>query len=537
MAAMGEGPQQTLRRTAQATGNDVSLWYRRDVFSAAGWAGLFVAIMTGLLGFVRYMFPRVRFEPPTTFRAGAPDEYAVGAVNEKFKRDQRVWIVRKEDGNFYALLAICTHLGCTPNWFAIENKFKCPCHGSGFYRDGTNFEQRCTWPLLVLIGMTLLQGLASAHGLEGGEAALASVDPELFGGWQVWVHLVAQWAHLLGLPLWLGVLVAACVFRVLALETLLFAGWAVLLLQGITGAYNMEYSAGIATAPSLLQWHLVAAYDFGRSYTALLGIKQGLYGLAVLVMLLVTALHLRQGGEVNRTWLRRFYLAAQIPLGILITLATMGVLLLHEAADLAPTPVHALGGVVAPDGQAVSPAAEALPEPYRSHALTSVAAGWHLLRQPGVLLDATSRFAHLLGFSLWLGAVAVATAHPTIPLKAFLEYSWLCLGVQLLSGVVQMAVATPFALPPYIWNLEALHHVPFGWTYTALMAMKHGLVLGIVGVTGLLTLRYRATARGKDVSKGTTGRWLYAANLAMGLAIVWVMIMLLLVHEGVDHAL
>jgi hypothetical protein len=131
----------------------------------------------------------------------------------------------------------------------------------------------------------------------------------------------------------------------------------------------------------------------------------------------------------------------------------------------------------------------------------------------------------------------MATVHPTISLKAFLGYSWLWLGVDLLSGVVQMAVAMPFTLPPYIWNLEALHHVPFGWMYTVLMAMKHGLVLAVVGVTGLLTLRYRATARGEDVSKGTMGRWLYAANLAMGLAIAWVMIMLLLVHEGVDHAL
>jgi len=144
---MGEATQQTFRRSAQATAKDVSLWYRRDVFSAAGWAGLFVVIMTGLMGFVRYMFPRVLFEPPTTFRAGAPEEYAVGAVNEKFKKDQRVWIVRQEDGRFYALLAICTHLGCTPNWFATENKFKCPCHGSGFRRDGTNYEGPAPRPL------------------------------------------------------------------------------------------------------------------------------------------------------------------------------------------------------------------------------------------------------------------------------------------------------------------------------------------------------------------------------------------------------
>jgi cytochrome b6-f complex iron-sulfur subunit len=145
--AMGEATQQTLRRTAQATGKDLTLWYRRDVFSAAGWAGLFVVVMTALMGLVRYMFPRVLFEPPSTFKAGSPKEYAPGVVNEKFKRDRRVWIVRYEDGSFYALLAICTHLGCTPNWFPLDNKFKCPCHGSGFYRDGTNYEGPAPRPL------------------------------------------------------------------------------------------------------------------------------------------------------------------------------------------------------------------------------------------------------------------------------------------------------------------------------------------------------------------------------------------------------
>jgi cytochrome b6-f complex iron-sulfur subunit len=144
---MGEATQQALRRTAQATGKDVTVWYRRDVFSAAGWAGLFVVVMTALIGFVRYMFPRVLFEPPSTFKAGSPEEYAPGVVNEKFKKDRRVWIVRNEDGSFYALLAICTHLGCTPNWFAIDTKFKCPCHGSGFYRDGTNYEGPAPRPL------------------------------------------------------------------------------------------------------------------------------------------------------------------------------------------------------------------------------------------------------------------------------------------------------------------------------------------------------------------------------------------------------
>jgi cytochrome b6-f complex iron-sulfur subunit len=38
-------------------------------------------------------------------------------------------------------------LGCTPNWLEAEQKFKCPCHGSGFYKDGINFEGPAPRPL------------------------------------------------------------------------------------------------------------------------------------------------------------------------------------------------------------------------------------------------------------------------------------------------------------------------------------------------------------------------------------------------------
>jgi len=47
----------------------------------------------------------------------------------------------------YALIAVCTHLGCTPNWLPTQNKFKCPCHGSGYYKSGVNFEGPTPRPL------------------------------------------------------------------------------------------------------------------------------------------------------------------------------------------------------------------------------------------------------------------------------------------------------------------------------------------------------------------------------------------------------
>jgi cytochrome b6-f complex iron-sulfur subunit len=94
----------------------------------------------------RFMFPNVLFEPPSSFRAGRPQEFQTGVVDERFKVSNGVWLVRDQQG-IYALSTICTHLGCTPNWLAAEQKFKCPCHGSGFYITGINFEGPAPRPL------------------------------------------------------------------------------------------------------------------------------------------------------------------------------------------------------------------------------------------------------------------------------------------------------------------------------------------------------------------------------------------------------
>ena len=122
---------------------------RRTFFLALGW-GSFTAAL-GLCfgpGLVRYLYPRVLYEPSSVFKAGFPAEYPAGSVSEKYKKEPfGVWIVRREDGEFYALLTTCTHLGCTPRWLSSENKFKCPCHGSGFDRDGINYEGPAPRPL------------------------------------------------------------------------------------------------------------------------------------------------------------------------------------------------------------------------------------------------------------------------------------------------------------------------------------------------------------------------------------------------------
>lgn len=68
------------------------------------------------------------------FKAGRPEEYPMG-VSTRWSKEQRVWIIRNERG-IYAMWGRCTHLGCTPNWFQAENRFRCPCHGSNFTPQG-----------------------------------------------------------------------------------------------------------------------------------------------------------------------------------------------------------------------------------------------------------------------------------------------------------------------------------------------------------------------------------------------------------------
>ncbi len=117
----------------------------------AGWGVFTAACVTGTAATARFMFPNVLFEPPQSFKAGWPEEYTVGDVDTRWL-SRGVWIVRAEDDlgrgpGFYALSTVCTHLGCPPNWLSAENKFKCPCHGSGYRKSGINFEGPAPRPL------------------------------------------------------------------------------------------------------------------------------------------------------------------------------------------------------------------------------------------------------------------------------------------------------------------------------------------------------------------------------------------------------
>jgi cytochrome b6-f complex iron-sulfur subunit len=152
-----EAPKPKLPSKAPASAKAAKVESRRSFFDTlfspfylgfgllAAWGGI------GSLAMARFMMPNTVLELPSRFKVGSTGDYPLGTVSEKYKASRGVWIVHTDsyDGRniLYALSSVCTHLGCTPNWLDAEQKFKCPCHGSGFYINGINFEGPAPRPL------------------------------------------------------------------------------------------------------------------------------------------------------------------------------------------------------------------------------------------------------------------------------------------------------------------------------------------------------------------------------------------------------
>ena len=97
------------------------------------------------LMFLRFFFPRVLYEPNTTFNIGYPTAFSQG-VNQDFLQSNRVWVIL-EPGRLFVIFARCTHLGCTPDWLPQQDMFHCPCHGSEYDPEGVNFAGPAPRPM------------------------------------------------------------------------------------------------------------------------------------------------------------------------------------------------------------------------------------------------------------------------------------------------------------------------------------------------------------------------------------------------------
>jgi cytochrome b6-f complex iron-sulfur subunit len=127
---MNQDPRPTDAETARKDDEPSRRDFLNEIAAGAlGVAGLGAAVVT-----VQYLSPNVLFEPPLSFRVGSPESYPVDSVT--YLEDQQVYIVRTPQG-FYAVSAVCTHLGCMTQWNPAAKLIQCPCHGSVFKSDGT----------------------------------------------------------------------------------------------------------------------------------------------------------------------------------------------------------------------------------------------------------------------------------------------------------------------------------------------------------------------------------------------------------------
>ena len=64
------------------------------------------------------------------------DQVAVGTAHFFNYQGQPAVLLQPEAGEFIALSAVCTHLGCIVKWVNDEGEFLCPCHGGRYSPDG-----------------------------------------------------------------------------------------------------------------------------------------------------------------------------------------------------------------------------------------------------------------------------------------------------------------------------------------------------------------------------------------------------------------
>jgi cytochrome b6-f complex iron-sulfur subunit len=109
-----------------------------EKFVAALFGGTVLAFFAPALA---YLFPNRHFGAAgrefteATGQAVSADSIPEGS-NRLGMLGGKPVIVLRHHGQFTALSAVCTHLGCTVAFNASANVFQCPCHGGKYDRDG-----------------------------------------------------------------------------------------------------------------------------------------------------------------------------------------------------------------------------------------------------------------------------------------------------------------------------------------------------------------------------------------------------------------
>ncbi|HEU5451039.1 MAG TPA: ubiquinol-cytochrome c reductase iron-sulfur subunit [Terriglobales bacterium] len=117
---------------------------RRQFFVKLGAGSVAVAGCGTALFAYQFLTPNVLYEPSPVVNAGKPERYESDSVT--LDPANGIYVIHSPQG-FYALSAVCTHLGCLTAWKQELGIIACPCHGSKFHPDGTKIEGPAPRPL------------------------------------------------------------------------------------------------------------------------------------------------------------------------------------------------------------------------------------------------------------------------------------------------------------------------------------------------------------------------------------------------------
>jgi cytochrome b6-f complex iron-sulfur subunit len=117
---------------------------RRHFFVKVGLGSLSIAAAGTAVFAYQFLSPNVLYEPSPVINAGKPEGYPMDSVT--LDVNSGIYLIHAKEG-FFALGAVCTHLGCLTAWNQERRIIACPCHGSKFKRDGEKIEGPAPKPL------------------------------------------------------------------------------------------------------------------------------------------------------------------------------------------------------------------------------------------------------------------------------------------------------------------------------------------------------------------------------------------------------
>jgi len=117
---------------------------RRQFFVKVGLGSLSIAAAGTAVFAYQFLSPNVLYEPSPVVNAGKPEGYPMDSVT--LDVNSGIYLIHAKEG-FFALGAVCTHLGCLTTWKPELGIIACPCHGSKFEQSGKKIEGPAPKPL------------------------------------------------------------------------------------------------------------------------------------------------------------------------------------------------------------------------------------------------------------------------------------------------------------------------------------------------------------------------------------------------------